>query len=68
MLRDDGRDQAPITGRLCAPTDIHTCELSGGNPFEYLAALQRHAAAVTAAPGEWMPWNYRDRLDGAATG
>ena len=47
---------------------IHTCELSGGNPFEYLAALQRHAAAVTAAPGEWMPWNYRDRLDGAATG
>ena len=21
MLRDDGRDQAPITGRLCAPTD-----------------------------------------------
>jgi hypothetical protein len=21
MLRDDGRSQAPITGRLCAPTD-----------------------------------------------
>ena len=21
MLREDGRDQAPITGRLCAPTD-----------------------------------------------
>ena len=47
---------------------IRTCELNGGNPFEYLAALQRHAAAVTAAPGEWMPWNYRDRRDGAAAG
>lgn len=47
---------------------IHTCELNGGNPFEYLAELQRHAAAVTAAPGEWMPWNYRDRLDGVAAG
>ena len=41
---------------------IHTCELNGGNPFEYLTALQRHAAAVTAAPREWMPWNYRERL------
>jgi len=41
---------------------IHTCELNGGNPFEYLTALQRHAAAVAAAPGEWMPWNYRERL------
>jgi len=41
---------------------IHTCELNGGNPFEYLTALQRHAAAVAAAPGEWMPWNYTERL------
>jgi len=41
---------------------IHTCELNGGNPFEYLAALQRHAAVVAAAPGEWMPWNYSERL------
>jgi transposase len=41
---------------------IHTCELNGGNPFEYLTALQRHAAAVAAAPREWMPWNYRERL------
>ena len=41
---------------------IHTCELNGGNPFEYLTMLQRHASEVAAAPGEWMPWNYRDRL------
>jgi len=47
---------------------IHTCELNGGNPFEYLAALQRHAADVNAAPGEWMPWNYRDRLACVAAG
>ncbi len=47
---------------------IHTCELNGGNPFEYLTALQRHAAAVAAAPGEWMPWNYRERLGCLAAG
>jgi len=47
---------------------IHTCELNGGNPFEYLTALQRHAAAVAAAPGEWMPWNYRERLECLAAG
>jgi transposase len=41
---------------------IHTCELNGDNPFEYLTMLQRHASEVAAAPGEWMPWNYRDRL------
>ena len=41
---------------------IHTCELNGGNPFEYLTMLQRHAREVAAAPGEWMPWNYRERL------
>ena len=47
---------------------IHTCELNGGNPFEYLTALQRHAAAVAAAPGEWLPWNYRERLECLAAG
>ena len=37
---------------------IHTCRLNGANPFDYLSALQRHAAAVKANPGGWMPWNY----------
>ncbi|MEX0669942.1 MAG: IS66 family transposase [Pirellulales bacterium] len=45
---------------------IHTCELNDGNPFEYLTALQRHASAVAIAPGDWMPWNYAERLTGAA--
>ena len=43
-------------------TLIHTCELCGANPFEYLTELQRHAEAVEAAPAEWLPWNYRDAL------
>lgn len=37
---------------------IHTCRLNGANPFDYLSALQRHATAVKATPGGWMPWNY----------
>ena len=41
---------------------IHTCELNGANPFEYLTELQRHSADVSARPAEWMPWNYRGTL------
>lgn len=37
---------------------IHTCRLNGANPFDYLSALQRHAAAVKANPAQWLPWNY----------
>jgi len=36
---------------------IHTCELNGVNPFEYLTQLQRHSAEVEANPVAWMPWN-----------
>jgi hypothetical protein len=38
---------------------IYTCQLCGANPFDYLTELQRHAAALVAAPQDWMPWNYR---------
>jgi transposase len=41
---------------------IHTCELNGANPFDYLTQLQRHAAELKRQPSEWMPWNYRDTL------
>ena len=41
---------------------IHTCELNGANPFEYLTELQRHSADLSVRPGEWMPWNYRETL------
>jgi hypothetical protein len=45
---------------------IHSCESCGGNPFDYLTQLQRHAAEVARNPGRWMPWNYRATLDEAA--
>lgn len=46
---------------------IHTAELCGANPFEYLTELQRHAAELQQNPQEWMPWNYRQRLQGSST-
>jgi hypothetical protein len=41
---------------------IHTCELNGVNPFDYLTELQRHAEELQQNPSEWMPWNYRETL------
>ena len=46
---------------------IHTCELNGANPFDYLTELQRHAAELKGNPAEWMPWNYRETLTRIAT-
>ena len=43
-------------------TLIHTCELNGANPFEYLTELQRHTEMVKQAPADWMPWNYHQTL------
>jgi hypothetical protein len=40
---------------------IHTCELCGVNPFEYLQALLRNAQEVKATPSLWLPWNYHER-------
>lgn len=37
---------------------IHTCNLDGVNPFDYLTALQEHAAELSEHPDRWMPWNY----------
>ncbi|HYN13150.1 MAG TPA: IS66 family transposase [Burkholderiales bacterium] len=41
---------------------IHTCGLVGANPFDYLTALQKNAAALSQRPEQWMPWNYRETL------
>jgi hypothetical protein len=41
---------------------IHTCELNGVNPFDYLTDLQRHAEELKLNPSVWMPWSYRDTL------
>jgi hypothetical protein len=45
---------------------IHTAELCGANPIEYLRALMEHADQVVARPGEWMPWNYQQAPAAAA--
>ena len=47
---------------------IHTCERNASNPFDYLTALEHHSQAVTQAPTEWFPWNYRQTLAGAGSG
>jgi hypothetical protein len=46
---------------------IHTCELTGANPFDYLTELQRHAGELPRNPSEWMPWNYREAVARLAT-
>jgi transposase len=40
---------------------IHTCDLAGVNAFEYLNALEIHAADVAARPALWLPWNYTEQ-------
>jgi hypothetical protein len=37
---------------------IHSAELNGVEPFEYLLELLKHAEEVDREPAKWMPWNY----------
>jgi transposase len=46
---------------------IHTCELNGANPFNYLIELQKHASELAKNPAAWMPWNYQETLRKAVT-
>ncbi|MCK4485307.1 MAG: IS66 family transposase, partial [Desulfobacterales bacterium] len=41
---------------------IHTCNLAGVNPFDYITALQKHSSEVFKNPQNWMPWNYRSMV------
>jgi len=41
---------------------IHTCELNGVNPFDYLIELQKHVEELAKKPAAWMPWNYQETL------
>lgn len=43
---------------------IHTCQLNGVNPFDYLVAVLKHIDEVQEKPAEWLPWNYREALKG----
>ena len=47
---------------------IHTAELNGQNPFDYLVALQRNHDQVSADPSAWMPWNYLEAMSRLAGG
>lgn len=38
---------------------IHTCQLCGTNPFDYLVALRENSSEVKYHPDRWMPWNYK---------
>ena len=42
---------------------IHTCELNGVNPLDYLTELNKHASELSAHPADWMPSNYRNTLE-----
>lgn len=44
---------------------IHSAELNGVEPFEYLLELLKHGEEVERAPGSWLPWTY---LAAAASG
>ncbi len=44
---------------------IHTSDLNGANPFDYLTELQKHAEELAKNPAAWMPWNYRQTLEPA---
>jgi hypothetical protein len=45
---------------------IHTCEVCGVNPFDYLTELERHTAKAASNPQDWMPWSYRQALSNTA--
>ncbi len=47
---------------------IHTCELNGVNPFDYLTELQKHAEELAKLPAAWMPWNYGETLAQSVAG
>jgi hypothetical protein len=42
---------------------LHTCQLNGVNPFDYLMALVEHAPRVEQDPAQWLPWNYHQALE-----
>jgi transposase len=47
---------------------IHTCELNGANPFDYLTELQKHGTELAKHPAAWMPWNYGETVAQSGAG
>lgn len=46
---------------------IATTQQAQVNVFDYFNAIQRHQAAVKANPHQWLPWNYTENAEIAAT-
>ena len=44
---------------------IHTCNLAGVNPFDYLTKLQKHSVDLAQHPEKWLPWNYNNENSSA---
>lgn len=44
---------------------MHTCQMAGENPFDYLTQLLKHGRQIKEAPQNWMPWNYQQSLSSA---
>jgi len=40
---------------------IHTCQLSGVNPLDYLTWLLKNTKALQTFPHTFMPWHYQDQ-------
>ena len=47
---------------------IHTCQLNGVNPFDYLMALEKHSEQVRQQPTRWLPWTYPQTMAASDTG
>jgi len=47
---------------------IHTCQLNGINPFDYLMALDKHGEQVRQQPTRWLPWTYQQTMAALDTG
>jgi transposase len=47
---------------------IHSAEINGVDPFDYLVALQRHHEEIADSPGAWLPWTYKDTVARIAHG
>jgi hypothetical protein len=61
MHRKNSLFYRSITGARTGDTFmslIHSAELNGVEPFEYLIELLKHPEEVEQEPGKWMPWSY----------
>jgi len=61
MHRKNSLFYRSITGARTGATFmclIHSAELNGVEPFEYLIELLKHPEDVERDPARWMPWTY----------